>query len=351
MGFCKLADVQDWESPEFQATETLLKLNGRKTRKTWEHIHVYSSLQRLGLLNPTTRILGLGVGHECLVYAFTNVCQEVVATDLYHSSEWYMAAMSPEEVYTRNPFPYQRDRLIVQHMDMTQLDYPDNSFDLVWSCGSIEHMNSFADLHRVYQEVHRVLKPGGIAALTTDYNLSSNADISADTYRPLYEPNALFIDPYWLITWLTGDRPLVTGFHLLDPLDLFISNTPANQPQPRREPRSTLAVQTHDIALTSIAFFLQKTGEFSQPYNSAWLPESLHLYLQACEHIQENKLGQAEKLLNQVLQTNTLPPRLQVATTHRLIQILEPQKRRQELISICQNSLPVSAIPNSNFDN
>ena len=118
MKFCKLADIADWQSPEFQATESLLALTGR-SRKAWEHIQVYEGLKALGLLDGTARAVGLGVGSECLVYALTNVCEQVIATDLYRSKNWLPASMAVEEVYSNNKFPYRPERLVVQHMDMT----------------------------------------------------------------------------------------------------------------------------------------------------------------------------------------------------------------------------------------
>lgn len=245
MKFCKVADISDWQNAEFQETASLLICAGY-SRKAWEFIQVYEGLKHLGLLNGESKAIGLGVGHENLIYAFTNVCQHVTATDLYDSQNWSTASMAVQEIYERNPFPYERDRLTVQHMDMTQLDYPDASFDFVWSCCAIEHVNNFRDLHRVYQEIHRVLKPGGIAALTTEFN---------PTDQPSYEPNMLFTDQTWMEIWLTGADPLVRGFEPVDQVDYQLSDRPENQPLPRRHPQGSIQVYCNDVYLNSIAFF------------------------------------------------------------------------------------------------
>ena len=42
-------------------------------------------------------------------------------------------------------------------MDALKMDWPDNSFDLVWACESGEHM---PDKKRYVEEMTRVLKPG-----------------------------------------------------------------------------------------------------------------------------------------------------------------------------------------------
>jgi MPBQ/MSBQ methyltransferase len=43
-------------------------------------------------------------------------------------------------------------------MDALNMEFPDNTFDLVWACESGEHM---PDKKRYIEEMTRVLKPGG----------------------------------------------------------------------------------------------------------------------------------------------------------------------------------------------
>jgi MPBQ/MSBQ methyltransferase len=49
-------------------------------------------------------------------------------------------------------------------MDALAMDFPDNSFDLVWACESGEHM---PDKKRYVEEMTRVLKPGGRIVVAT----------------------------------------------------------------------------------------------------------------------------------------------------------------------------------------
>jgi ubiquinone/menaquinone biosynthesis C-methylase UbiE len=51
-------------------------------------------------------------------------------------------------------------------MDAEQLNFPDNSFDLVWSWGVIHHS---ANTKNIINEIHRVLKPGGSSKLMVYY--------------------------------------------------------------------------------------------------------------------------------------------------------------------------------------
>lgn len=333
MQFCKIADFADWSNPDFDAIGGLLLLE-RQGRKNWEYVQVYAGLKALGLLNGQTKALGLGVGSECLVYAFTNVCEQVVATDLYNSANWSTAAMAVEEVYHKNLFPYRPERLAVQHMDMTQIAFPDASFDFIWSCCSIEHVNSFADLHRVYQEIHRVLKPGGVAALTTEYNLSP---------RHSYEPNMLFTDPYWIEHWLTGPEPnctnpkaLVQGLELLDSLQLTLTDLPENQPISRFGPQVAMAYYSDNSIITSVAFFLRKTGDFTRSYSDDWLPYHHRTYLAGCAAHRQKNWPEAAALFRSLLADSTCEPDLQVAASRYLAVQFQEQNLPAELAELAQ---------------
>lgn len=55
----------------------------------------------------------------------------------------------------------------VRRMDAENLEFPEGSFDLVWSWGVIHHS---ARTGRIVREIHRVLKPGGEARVMV-YNL------------------------------------------------------------------------------------------------------------------------------------------------------------------------------------
>jgi len=56
----------------------------------------------------------------------------------------------------------------ILRMDAEQLQFPDNSFDFIWSWGVIHHSSN---TRRILQEMHRVLRPGG-KAITMVYHRS-----------------------------------------------------------------------------------------------------------------------------------------------------------------------------------
>jgi len=55
----------------------------------------------------------------------------------------------------------------VRQMDAVKLDFPDNTFDFVWSWGVIHHSSQTG---QIIKEIHRVLKPGGEVRVMV-YNL------------------------------------------------------------------------------------------------------------------------------------------------------------------------------------
>ena len=58
-------------------------------------------------------------------------------------------------------------------MDATAIDYAAASFDLVFSFSSFEHFGSRRAQRRCLGEIHRVLRPGGVAVLTTEVILNA----------------------------------------------------------------------------------------------------------------------------------------------------------------------------------
>ena len=59
-------------------------------------------------------------------------------------------------------------------MDAKALAFPDNSFDMIISTGSLHH---WKEPVRVLNEIHRCLKPGAAAWIYDGYADASNADI------------------------------------------------------------------------------------------------------------------------------------------------------------------------------
>ena len=57
-------------------------------RKGWEWVQTLYGLQRLGMIQPDHRAIGVGAGRECVIFWLGDRIRQVVATDLYGSGDW-----------------------------------------------------------------------------------------------------------------------------------------------------------------------------------------------------------------------------------------------------------------------
>src|SRR5579864_7884147 len=140
-------------------------------RKLWEWEFIAQSAVELGLLDGRREALGIAVGTEPLIFFFARHARAVTATDLYSpDSAWGDARIEDAEaILGLSPFSYPRERVQVRNGDMRALPFGDEQFDFCWSCSSIEHVDNLAQIVGVYNEIARVLKPGGYAILTTEF--------------------------------------------------------------------------------------------------------------------------------------------------------------------------------------
>jgi len=57
-------------------------------RKGWEWTQTIWGLERLGMLQPHHRAIGVGAGRECVIFWLGDRIAQVVATDLYGNEQW-----------------------------------------------------------------------------------------------------------------------------------------------------------------------------------------------------------------------------------------------------------------------
>jgi len=174
----KICDRRDWEHPAWrQALEDLgyVPDPARLHRKEWEFAQGVYGLRKLRCLSPDAAALGLGAGAEPIIFFLAGRLRRVVATDLYagdfsaHEADPRM--LRDPEAFA--PFSYHRDRLEVRRMDAIAIDYAPESFDLVFSFSSFEHFGSRRAQRACLAAIHRVLRPGGVAVLTTEVILNA----------------------------------------------------------------------------------------------------------------------------------------------------------------------------------
>jgi SAM-dependent methyltransferase len=193
-----------------------------------------------------------------------------VATDLYSvDDQWTTREGDPkilEDPDSFAPYPYRKDRVRFLRMDGTKLDFPDQSFDFVWSCSSIEHFGGHPGAAKAMREIARVLKPGGVASVITEFvlqdrELSSFVDFDAEYF------NLRCVHDYLLSP--------VPELRLVEPLDTSIPDyyvrraviLPDESGAPHEgsdKPHIVLRGETGSL-MTSIALFFRKAGGQAAP--------------------------------------------------------------------------------------
>jgi SAM-dependent methyltransferase len=214
LSHCKLCELEDFTDPELRELIRDIFVSdrehfgeadfpaGREYRKYWEVAMTARALRAFGALRDDVEVLGVGAGHEATVYWLTRHAGRVVATDLYQEEDAWSESDSGAEMLT-DPGrywdgPWEPERLEVRNMSGLDLRFEDESFDAIFSSSSIEHFGDFADVRRSVEEMYRVLRPGGVVALATEFRLEGPG-IGGPGLLRFDEPElrALLLDGLW----------------------------------------------------------------------------------------------------------------------------------------------------------
>jgi SAM-dependent methyltransferase len=186
LGYNKLCELEDFRHPELRPLirdifgYEIERLGpdfptGFEYRKYWEVAMATRTLRDFGSLHEQAEILGVGAGTEMTLFWLSKVVRRVFATDLYldPGEEWERTASAAmlAEPERFAPASWNPRRLVVQHMNALDLRYEDETFDGVFSSSSIEHFGSPREVRRAVEEMFRVLRPGGVVTLSTEYRL------------------------------------------------------------------------------------------------------------------------------------------------------------------------------------
>ena len=115
------------------------------------------------------------------------------------------------------PFPYDRDRLTFLKMDGSRLGFRDACFDVAYSLSSIEHFGGVEGARRSVADMARVLKPGGILALATEWCVRGQA--AGEVFSP-EQVRAIIDHPRLRLVQPIDDR--VWDRYETEPVDLRI---------------------------------------------------------------------------------------------------------------------------------
>lgn len=184
--FNRFPRLTDHEDPELSRVAEDMGLDmamwHKVSGKMWEWAMTVRAIEALGLLTSDKVALGIGSGHEVPVFYLSKKMRMVIASDLYGKTVFSKNEARPEMM--RDPgactsVPWDRGGLMVAMANACELPFGDDSFDVAFSCSSIEHFGKTAQVERSMREAYRVLRPGGAFVFAVD-----TIAIMGGKYRP-----------------------------------------------------------------------------------------------------------------------------------------------------------------------
>jgi SAM-dependent methyltransferase len=248
---CELANPAKWDNPEWVDILRSLGLSTDKRsmhRKPYELTQLVFGCRRLGALRADSRILSVGAGHELVLFWLANHARHVVATDMYEGVWQDVQGREGDPDVLRRPedyapFPYRREHLTFMKMDGRRLAFRDGTFDVAYSLSSIEHFGGMPGATATLREMARVLKPGGILALATEYVLQGPPH--DETFQP--DEFARLIDQQGLqLVEPIDDRV----YHRYEYAAIDLYRNPYQAPH--------MVVRFNDTIFTSVMVFLRR---------------------------------------------------------------------------------------------
>ncbi len=181
---CKAKDMQaNW----YKRWCTELNEKPRFHRKQWEFVYELQALWERDCIATGKKGLAFAVGSEPIPSILANYGCDIVATDiepeLGQDKGWQNGELCVglESLNTRGLCTDEvlRKQVRYKAVDMNDIPPELTGFDFTWSSCSFEHLGSIEKGIDFLENHLHVLKPGGWAVHTTEFNISSN-DLTTD---------------------------------------------------------------------------------------------------------------------------------------------------------------------------
>jgi 2-polyprenyl-3-methyl-5-hydroxy-6-metoxy-1,4-benzoquinol methylase len=174
--------AEDYSKKWFFDACRKLKIAPILHRKVWELAYVLKTLETTGKLSSGMKGIGFGCGEESFPSYFASRGVQILATDLDPRSQQAQGWVSTNQHTANLDKAFKPDfisrpdfdsRVSFSHADMN--DIPKDlhgQFDFCWSVCAFEHLGSIQKGLNFVRESVKLLKPGGIAVHTTEFNYS-----------------------------------------------------------------------------------------------------------------------------------------------------------------------------------
>jgi len=225
---CKPSTQADLESDWAAHWCAELKIPVIFHRKVWELVYVLQALHDADLIREGARGLGFGCGREPIASYLASRGIRSTITDLptgdARRAQWSRNNQHTTErdhAYFNHLVPYSVfDELVeFQPVDMNFIPEHLEGYDFCWSICAFEHLGSIERGLIFVERAMRVLKPGGLAIHTTEFNF-------LDDKRTLsYGATVLFQRQHFE----TLAERLVGAGHSVAPLDFNVGSKPLDR--------------------------------------------------------------------------------------------------------------------------
>jgi len=147
--------------------------------KQWQYAMTLRALDLQNVAGPGHLIAGVGAGTETTIFALARRGALVFPVDRYlERTAWSDVAPARMLVDPAHysPVDYPPGNVIAVHSSALALNLPSNTFDAVFSTGAIEHVGSLDDVAGAAREIGRILRPGGLATIATEFRVEGPDD-------------------------------------------------------------------------------------------------------------------------------------------------------------------------------
>ena len=231
-------------------------------RKPWEWVYITMCLEHAGMLQEGKRGIGFAVGKEPLPCYFASKGVEILATDLSVENEkskaWISGDMNAagdiSQLYFKHMCTIEQFRNKVSYIDLDMNHMPGElgGYDFCWSSCAIEHVGNLELSKTFLKNMLNVLKPGGIAIHTTEFNLSSNESTIEHGDSVIYRK----VDIEEYVTWCRkqGHDIEVSFVRGCEEDDMYVDIKPPFQ----LNPQVHLCLEIGGYVSTSFAIIVKK---------------------------------------------------------------------------------------------
>ncbi len=181
----QLCNKSLFDLPYYSYWMDKLKKTKKYHRKQWELAYVCQALYETGMLEYGKKGLVFGVGKERTVPLFASLGCKITATDMPidnpNTNNWRATNQYiNKDFYELNEDKLCDDNLFKQnvqfkYVDMNNIPPELKNYDFCWSICALEHLGSIQKGLDFIKNSLNVLKPGGIAIHTTEFNIASDS--------------------------------------------------------------------------------------------------------------------------------------------------------------------------------